>query len=1309
MRLDRSRRTRLKASLAVTAALAVTAGLTVTVASSATAAPDREAKAIAEARERVQGLERTTPPLKPRALVPAKGRYSFLLELDVRSTQRAYTANLNRGKQAAKSSARNQLSNVRAAQREVAAALPAGTKELYRAHAVISGIAVTTNVRNEAALARIKGVKRVLPLTPKERTNGYAVPFMGGAAAWEAYGNTGEETTIAILDTGLDYTHANFGGPGTTEAFDTAEATSDQPADPALFPNDKIIGGFDLTGDDYNASGDTDEETIPQPDPNPLDCDGHGSHVGGSAAGFGVNADGSTYTGSYDESTPIDAMKIGPGVAPDAKLYGYRVFGCAGSSAVVGSAIDLALDPNGDGDISDAVDVINMSLGADFGSYEDADSVMADNAAAAGVNVVVASGNGGDVYDVGGSPGNAPRTIAVANSVDAESLVDALLVGAPAAIAGPHGATRSVEYDWEAGPDLVGDVVRLTDPTNLDGCDPLNVDDTAAVAGKIAFLEWTNDDATRRCGSIARATVLEATEATGFIFGGDTETWTAGISGSAVIPGVLTSKSAADGIRAALLADETVTITGTEANGFLQEVESLNDTLNSSSSRNSRTPGAVKPDVTAVGTSIFSTAVGTGDDGFAISGTSMATPMVAGLAALMTAEHPDWTTEEIKAGIMNTAVHDLYTGEDQTGDIYAPNRVGSGRVDIPAALENDVLAYVGDDAGAVSASFGPLEIPVDGGPMTLTKTIKVVNKGLQPASYDVSYEAITEIPGAEYSVSPASVSLDAKSQTTVTLTLDIDPTLLTKTVDPTVDVDALIPGLRSYLADASGRVLLTNDDAELRVPVYAGPRPASTTSHADTLSLSAGAVQTGELELTGSGLAQGAGDETIESLTAGFALHAESDEAVACDDEVTAFCVFNEEEKAADLKYVGTTTATYGPDAIEDGFVYFAINTHGPWNTPAWQQFFEIYIDVDADGDADFVTFNSRLAPDSDIMTSETYDLESGANVDLQLLNDLPGFIDSAIFDSDTMVLPVNIAALGVTEGSSSIDYGIYTYSNQKDAPVDTVGFDGDGELLDGSLSMDLLEPGVFLGDGGDVFQFGLTGGDSLLVNRNRDAYKAENALGAMIVHFHNEVGNKAQIVDLVAEGAESQVGLALDPTSVAAGGKVIATVTVADTENEIPTGEVTITTGDTVLGTGQVDDTGSAVVVLRPAPAGDYDVVAEYAGNDTYAPGTSDAVALEVVKNKASIKKFKLPNQAARGSNIKAVVKVANANGLTPTGKVKIKLGKKVLGAKDLGKKGKAKITFKIGTKGTKKIKAVYVGDGSFTKAKAVDTIRIR
>ena len=213
------------------------------------------------------------------------------------------------------------------------------------------------------------------------------MPYLGVPQVWQNTGYTGKNVKVAIIDTGIDYTHANFGGLGTVEAYEAANAAEAQPADPAQFGPDRAAHQGRLRLRRRRLQRRRRRAACPMPDSNPLDCNGHGSHVAGTAAGSGVADDGTTYAGPYDATTPSKTFDIGPGVAPQADLYALRVFGCEGSTNVIVPAIDWAVD-NG-------MDVINMSLGSPFGRGGDPDEVAASNAIGAGVVVVKSAGNEG--------------------------------------------------------------------------------------------------------------------------------------------------------------------------------------------------------------------------------------------------------------------------------------------------------------------------------------------------------------------------------------------------------------------------------------------------------------------------------------------------------------------------------------------------------------------------------------------------------------------------------------------------------------------------------------------------------------------------------------------------------------------------------------------------------------------------------------------------------------------------------------------------------------------------------------------------
>src|SRR5436305_14124209 len=92
---------------------------------------------------------------------------------------------------------------------------------------------------------------------------------------------------------------------------------------------------MDFAGDAYDPSagfpGDSDQnraDSVPHQDPNPLDCNGHGTHVAGTAAGLGVTTGGATYGGGYDSALDESQFNVGPGVAPGAEIVPIKIFGC---------------------------------------------------------------------------------------------------------------------------------------------------------------------------------------------------------------------------------------------------------------------------------------------------------------------------------------------------------------------------------------------------------------------------------------------------------------------------------------------------------------------------------------------------------------------------------------------------------------------------------------------------------------------------------------------------------------------------------------------------------------------------------------------------------------------------------------------------------------------------------------------------------------------------------------------------------------------------------------------------------------------
>jgi minor extracellular serine protease Vpr len=762
----------------------------------------------------------------------------------------------------------------------------------------INGVRVQIDARKAGQLSALPNVMEVLPVLTYTVENSTSVPYIGAPAVWDAgVGLHGEGIKVGIIDTGLDYTHANFGGPGTEEAYAAAHALETEPADPALFGPDaaKVKGGYDLVGDAYAAGA-----SLPQPDPNPLDCNGHGSHVGGTTAGFGVTADGATYTGSYDSSiyTP-GAFRIGPGVAPAADLYGYRVFGCTGSTDVVVDAIDMA--------VKDGMDVINMSLGSPFGVAKTADAVAANNAMRAGVIVVTSAGNSGPNPYIVGSPSTGDGPISVAASDPYESFPGATLTLSTGVTMEAINANGATLVDG-----TVYNIVTLVNnpATSVDESLGCNVSDypaslpanTLAVVNRGVCARVAKAIRGQQAGAAAVAMVNNSTVLPpyeGAIFSnpdtGEPYTVTIPLLG---VRGLPTTASSDGGRLRAANGGTAILANALISNPGYSGIASFS----SGGARNG--DSYLKPEITAPGVSTFSTAVGTGNQGEFLSGTSMAAPHVAGVAALVKQAHPTWKVKELKAAIVSTGNPDAVAG-------YIPRLAGAGLVQPYAAVMTNAVATGGEN-GIVALNFGFQELTKD---FAQTGVVKVRNRAATPVTFNVS---VTNQSGVPHSLTPAvsSVTIAAGQQTDVAFRLNLP---------------AATAGDSNAFYDAGGIITLTpanggNNGVVLHVPYYIVPRPLAILS----------------AKLPNSNRVKTA------SPTALVTISNRSTAVVPGNADFYAWGIHTEPtagQTTNDVRDVGVQ-AFANAGGANNPLMVFAVNTYKRWSTPTVNEF-DIYVDVD--------------------------------------------------------------------------------------------------------------------------------------------------------------------------------------------------------------------------------------------------------------------------------------------------------------------------------------------------------------------------
>jgi hypothetical protein len=385
--------------------------------------------------------------------------------------------------------------------------------------------------------------------------------------------------------------------------------------------------------------------------------------------------------------------------------------------------MEFAVDPNGDGNVSDAVDIINMSLGSNYGTAFDDDLSQAVEAASAvGVLTVSSAGNGSDKPYVQGSPSTTQSALAVAQTAVPSAFQPTMTITAPASVAGDYSA---VFQPWAvplAGvvelPVIYGDGAG----GNLDGCASFGATD---LSGYIVLVDRGACNFTLKIQNVGDAG--GEIGIIGLVAPGDP--FAGGSGGHPIsIPGYMISQDDSNAIKAGL----PDTVIRFDPNNGIPLVMHM---VGSSSRGPSVQTNLIKPEIGAPGASVSAIAgAGTGTGPFG--GTSGASPMVAGSAALLMDAYPNRSWAEIKAVLMNTGETDIINKAAVGGGDLAPiTRIGGGEVRVDRALESPIAAWDADlPSGALSFGFHDVSERT----LTIRKNVVVQNYTGSILSYGIS-------------------------------------------------------------------------------------------------------------------------------------------------------------------------------------------------------------------------------------------------------------------------------------------------------------------------------------------------------------------------------------------------------------------------------------------------------------------------------------------------------------------------------------------------------------------------------------------
>jgi len=552
--------------------------------------------------------------------------------------------------------------------------------------AVIS-IPGQVDAKNE--LLQIPGVKRVYEHELVYAQTDTSLELVNAPEVWELIGGddararAGDGVKVAIVDGGIRSEHPMFQDSGHTLPSGLPDDDYCSVID-ASFCNDKLAVARYYTPT---------FAVHPSEHISPLDYGGHGTHVAGTAVGNVV-------------STTYQGVDVGlSGVAPGATLMVYKAL--FQTPAGTGSGSNAMLVPALEDAVADGADIVNNSWGGGAGG-DPANSVYTpifEAAEAAGVLMVTAAGNSGNGPQTVGCPACAEPGLAVANTQTGRFFADKTVDGP--GLDGVPAIMGAGDFTWPTEDDGTGTQVEVAvegplmysgaiDDTNVEGCAAFPED---SLLDHIAVIPRGT------CAFTDKAVNAENAGAIGLIVVDNAATGIISMSmPGANIPSVAISSSDGESLLASWQEGDTGVISP-EAQVFIDEAST--DIMSASSSRGPNGNASfLKPDVAAPGTNILSAYAPRGGEYNAISGTSMASPHVAGAAALLKQLNPDLNALELKSLLMTSSNQDVLK-EDAATDATPFDR-GAGRLDIAEAVRSVLTfdkASIASVGCAVSCEF----------------------------------------------------------------------------------------------------------------------------------------------------------------------------------------------------------------------------------------------------------------------------------------------------------------------------------------------------------------------------------------------------------------------------------------------------------------------------------------------------------------------------------------------------------------------------------------------------------------------------